>query len=306
MDRSGRFRRILSAARRASGARLSARGFALILVLWVLMFLSIIAVTLIHQTQEDARFERAMVEDAKAEALAEAGVVQAMAALSNPESDWLADGMAHQIRLGEGVVTVRIYDETGRIDLNLADDAMLVSMLQSTGVALEKAQRLAAAIEDYRDPDDIKRPGGAEAADYAAAKLDHRPKNAPFELPEELAQVMGMTPEILRAVYPLVTVYSPHKEVNLAAASDAVLRALPNMDSRRMEQARLLRDAHVPSRPPVVTVIATADTAGGGHFIRQATLRRTAAPGRPFEVLSWRRTWPEEGLREPVTSTPMR
>jgi type II secretory pathway component PulK len=100
MDRSGRFRRILSAARRASGARPSAKGFTLILVLWVLAFLSVIAVTLIHQTREDARFERAMVEDAKAEALAEAGVVRAMAALSNPESDWLADGVAHQMRLG--------------------------------------------------------------------------------------------------------------------------------------------------------------------------------------------------------------
>src|SRR5690242_11625493 len=159
MDQSGCFRRIVSARRCAIRTRPFANGFALILVLWVLAFLSVIAVTLIRQTREDTRFERAMVEDAKAEALAEAGVVQAMAALLDPESDWLADGMAHQMRLGEGVVTVRIYDESGRIDLNLADDAMLVSMLQSTGIASEKARRLAAAIEDYRDPDNIKRSG---------------------------------------------------------------------------------------------------------------------------------------------------
>jgi transposase len=49
----------------------------------------------------------------------------------------------------------------------------------------------------------------------------------------------------------------------------------------RMEQARLLRDAHVPLRPALVTVTATADTARSGHFIRQATLRRTAVLSSP-------------------------
>ena len=87
----------------------------------------------------------------------------------------------------------------------------------------------------------------------------------------------------MRAVNSLVTVYSPHREVNLAAASNAVLRALSNMDSSRLERARLLRDAHAPSRPAVVTVTAMAETAGGGHFIRQATLREqrySAGPSR--------------------------
>ncbi len=276
-------------------------GFALVLVLWVLAFLSVIAIALIRETREQTRFAAAMLEDAKAEALAEGGVQRAMAALLDPAPDWQADGAPHELRLGDGVVTVRIEDESGKIDLNRADDAALVSLLESAGLELEEARRLAAAIEDYRDPDDIRRPGGAEAVDYQAAGLTHGPRNAPFESPEELLEVLGMTPAVLAAVEPLLTVYSPAQEVNLAAASEAVLRALPRLDPARLEQLRALKGGGAPpvSQAVVVTVTAAAETRGGGHFIRVAILRRTTLPTRPFDVLSWRRTWPEGAAGAP-------
>ena len=111
-------------------------GFALVLVLCVLAVLSVIAVTLIRETREETRFEGAVIEDAKAEALAEGGIQQTMAELLTPPGNgaWEADGESHQIRLGEGVVVVRIEDESGRIDLNRADLATLESMLVSTGL----------------------------------------------------------------------------------------------------------------------------------------------------------------------------
>jgi Type II secretory pathway, component PulK len=136
-------------------------GFALVLVLCVLAVLSVIAVTLIRETREETRFEGAVIEDAKAEALAEGGIQQTMAELLTPPGNgaWVADGASHQIRLGEGVVVIRIEDESGRIDLNRADLATLESMLVSIGLPTDEAQHLAAAIADYRDPDDIKTPG---------------------------------------------------------------------------------------------------------------------------------------------------
>ena len=211
--------------------RLAPPGFALVLVLCVLAVLSVIAVTLIRETREETRFEGAVIEDAKAEALAEGGIQQTMAELLTPPGNgaWEADGTSHQIRLGEGVVVIRIEDESGRIDLNRADLATLESMLVSIGLPTDEAQHLAAAIADYRDPDDIKTPGGAEAFDYEAAGLKHGPKNGPFDSPEEAMQVLGMTPAIMRAIAPLVTVHSPSGEVNAQAASPAVRRALPKI-----------------------------------------------------------------------------
>lgn len=275
-------------------------GFALILVLCVLAVLSVIAVTLIRETREETRFESAVIEDAKAEALAEGGIQQSMAELLVPPGSgaWQADGKAHELRLGEGSVRVRIEDESGRIDLNGADDATLDSMLISIGLPTEEAQHLAAAIADYRDPDDIKHPGGAEAFDYEAAGLDHGPKNGPFDSPEELMQVLGMTPEIARALDSLVTVHSPSREVNRQAASPAVLRALPK-SGFQPEQNIATANAGDPESQPVISaatvvrVTAEARTRGGGYFIREAILRRSTIPAQPFNVLSWRRRWPE-------------
>ena len=268
-------------------------------MLCVLAVLSVIAVTLIRETREETRFESAVIDDAKAEALAEAGIQQSMAELLIPPGNgaWQADGATHELRLGEGSVRVRIEDESGRIDINSADDATLVSMLISIGLPNDEAQHLAAAIADYRDPDSIKHPGGAEAFDYEAAGLDHGPKNSPFDSPEELMQVLGMTPEILKTLYPLITVYSPTREINRQAASPAVLRALPKSTFGPEQNLATagLGDPVVPvlSAATVVRVTAEAHTRGGGYYIREAILRRSTLPTQPFNVLSWRRRWPE-------------
>ena len=295
----GRLGSILRRMRLAAASATQA-GFAFVLVLCVLAVLSVIAVTLIRETHEETRFESAVIEDAKAEALAEAGIQQSIAELLIPPGNgaWLADGSTHAIRLGEGSVNIRIEDESGRIDINSADDATLVSMLISIGLPTDEAQHLAAAIADYRDPRKIKHPGGAEASDYEAAGLDYGPKNAPFDSPEELMQVLGMTPEILKALLPLITVHSPSREVNRQAASAAVLRALPKSGFGQPEQNIATASSGDPqsaliTAPTVVRVTAEARTRGGGHFIREAILRRSTIPTQPFNVLSWRRRWPE-------------
>jgi len=270
------------------------RGFALVLVLWVLAFLSIISVVLVRQAREETQFEHATIEDSKAEALAEGGVQRAMAGLLSPDpaESWPADGRPHQIRLGEGTVEIRIEDESGKIDLNRADDATLESLLVSVGMAPGEARKLAAAIADYQDPDNVKRPGGAEAADYEQAGLNRRPKNGPFDDTQELLQVLGMTPELMRALDSMITVHSPVATVNLAAASPAVLRALPGIDEAQRQQIQATQSGGgAISVPLVVMVIAAATTDGGGHFIREAILRRTTNPMRPYDTLSWCRRW---------------
>ena len=157
-------------------------------------------------------------------------------------------------------MVIRIEDESGKIDLNRADLATLESMLVSTGLPTDEAQHLAAAIADYRDPDDIKTPGGAEAFDYEAAGLRHGPKNGPFDSPEEVMQVLGMTPAILRAILPLITVHSPSGEVNRQAASPAVRRALPKTDFGGANQASPDAEGPAVSIATVVRVTAEATT----------------------------------------------
>src|SRR5262249_59960302 len=69
---------------------------------------------------------------------------------------------------------------------------------------------------DYGDGDDVKRPKGAEQADYLAAGRLEGPKNAPFAATEELSQVFGLDPELLAKVTPFVTTHSGKEGVDPA------------------------------------------------------------------------------------------
>ncbi len=281
------------------GANDRSTGFALILVLWITAALALVSVALLRESREDLRSARGIIEDAKAQALADAGIYRAMLAMANPDrsAEWQADGSPHELALGEGVIRVRIEDDSGKIDLNRADELTLRQMLRSVGADRGTAEKLAASIADYRNPGNAVRAGGDQSVDYEAAGLPHGPKGAPFDSPEELLQVPGMTREIMRAVSPLVTVYSPSRDVNAAVASTAVLLALPSMDRGRVAQILAARAKGViVSQPLVVTITAEAATRAGDSFIREATLRRTSFATQPFEFLAWRRVWPADSV----------
>src|SRR4029077_8905250 len=93
-------------------------------------------------------------------------------------------------------VHISVQDEASKIDLNQAPEALLAVLFESVGIDPDKAQSLADAIADFRDADNLTRPRGAEEAEYRSAGLARGPKNAPFQMTEELQQVLGMTAEI--------------------------------------------------------------------------------------------------------------
>lgn len=95
---------------------------------------------------------------------------------------------------------------------------MLTELFIGVGVEDDAAIALAAAIQDWRDPDDLVSPEGAEDDEYIAAGLDWGPKNAPFDMVSELLQVLGMTPELYRLIERSVTVYGGQSRPNLAFA----------------------------------------------------------------------------------------
>ena len=103
-------------------------------------------------------------------------------------------------------------------------------MLQSIGgLEAAAADAALAAIQDWRDADDLKRPNGAEEADYRAAGKTYKPANAPFDTVGELARVLGVTPGLVARIADSVTVYAKQPGINTATASREVLLAIPNM-----------------------------------------------------------------------------
>jgi general secretion pathway protein K len=196
-------------------------------------------------------------------------------------------------------------DESARIDVNAAPEPLLRGLIERVGGAdPEAAAKIADAIQDWRDPDDLRRPNGAEAADYQSAGLPQKPSNAPFETVSEVSRVMGVTPAIFARISDNLTVHSRQPGINPALASRDVLLALPGatpeLVDAYLQQRADARAARLPVPPfpaaanyvagavPVWHIRATATVSDGVTFVREAVVRPSGDTRRPLLTLNWR------------------
>lgn len=310
-------------------------GIVLVIVLWAMALLAVIAGSFTTTTRSEANLARNLVENAKAEALAEAGVYGAILALLRPESggrlspemaeflglrpeseevlrpqserSWRADGTVYAWPFRGGDVRVSIQDEGGKIDLNHAPGELLRGLFQSVGLDDDAAAAMADAVADFRDGNDLRRLNGAEDDDYRRAGLPYEAKDRPFEAVEELQRVMGMTRELYRQVAPSLTVYSESAKIDPMTAPREVLLAVPGADPAEVDAFLATRAAMegpigreaLPlltgtrgyfsvSNRLVHTVRAEAHTVGGAVFVREAVVRLTRDPNRPFRFHAWK------------------
>ncbi len=290
------------------GAR-GARGIALVVVLWMRTLLAVIAASFTTTTRTETRLARNLVENAKAEALADAAVHRAIVGLldGDPDARWAADGTLYEFAMDDGTARITIQDETGKIDLNAGSQNLMVALLDAADVPLAEADSLSDAIIDYRDSDDQRRPSGAEDDDYRDAGLPWGAKDRPFEAVEELRRVLGMTPELYDRISPYLTVYTGQRGVNAAAFRAGALAADDNDAASDEADANADQDA-APEAAPVdmellagvtggrrsrralriYSVRAEATVDSGALFVREAVVRLTGRAERPWLVHAWR------------------
>lgn len=260
--------------------RASQRGIAFVIVLWVLALLAVLLGSFALLARTENLQARHLFDSTRALYAAEAGVSRAIYELMqpNPETRWLPDGRTYAFTFDEAGIEVSITDESGKIDINAADVATLDQMFQSLGIDPLDSARLADAILDWRDPDDLTMPNGAEDPDYEAAGLAYGAADAPFTTVTELQQVLGMTYELFQKVEPGVTVYTGQGQPNPAFAPLESMRAMPGMTE---EQARLLieqRQAWDPTlggTPPLMpdgTPLMVQGGTGTYSIVSRATL----------------------------------
>lgn len=273
------------------------RGIALIAVLWGIAILSIIAAAFLSETRSQGTIARNLLENAKAQALADAGVYRAIAGILSidPSIAWRADGTVYPLTLGEGSVVITIEDEGGKVDLNRAQDRLLAGLFEVLGVQEEQSAPLIDAIRDFADRDDNLRPAGAEDGDYAAAGLVWGAKDAPFESVEELQQVFGVSRPLYDRLAPFLTVHSGRAQINPVVAPREVLLAMPGLGEEQVDALLARRtdagDTRVRSVGTAFTIRADATTAGGGRFVREAVIQRTADRRNPYTIREWRQYW---------------
>jgi general secretion pathway protein K len=130
--------------------------------------------------------------------------------------------------------SLEVADPSGRLNLNLASVDALQRLIGDS---------LADALLDWRDPDDVSRPLGAES-DWYRRQGRFRPRNAPLASFEELRLIRGFDSLRVRQLADLVTVRG-RGIINVNAASSRVLAAalqLPDeVISLLNDQRRLMR-----------------------------------------------------------------
>lgn len=108
----------------------------------------------------------------------------------------------------------------------------LLQALDGLEISLSMARELTDAIIDYTDSDDQARATGDEQEAYRNLEPPYRVSNRPFASVSELRAVAGITPEIYRALAPLVTVWPVQGgKLNIFTAPVTLLRSL-NTDDR--------------------------------------------------------------------------
>jgi general secretion pathway protein K len=248
------------------------RGFALLLVLWTLVPVSILFITMSGLARSDSHLTFNLRDAIKLRAAADGGITTAIFRLLGSAGATAPIGL----HLGDAAVGVRITSLAGLVNPNIASPQLLRALLQRLGADPSQAQGLALAIVDWRTPGQKAGANGSKAAPYRAAGLAYGPPEAPFETIDELRDVIGMTPDLFNALQPYLTLYTDRPPD--AVLAPPVVRAA-------------LGDLGAAARPAglgdVFDIEATAVAADGGRIVREAVVKfGPAANGRPWRLLS--------------------
>jgi general secretion pathway protein K len=219
-----------------------------------------------------------------ADAAADGAIFEAIFSLTDPNADqrWPIDGATRELVIGENRVIVRLEDEAGWINPNTASPALLEALLRVTGSDPQRARRLATAIGEWVGSAPVTRSQDARLAEYRAASLDYGPPGTPLETIDEVGRVLGMTPAMLAAIRPHLTLFGP-PEPSAATADPIVAAAIAEV-----MQAGQPASPGNQTPPDVLTVRITALALGpsNARTTRAAVARVGAMLPQGYEVLA--------------------
>ncbi len=278
------------------------RGMALLGVLWTGVILALLAGGVLDVSRGDLDLARNQADGARAELAAEAAAeIAILGVLQGGEDAIREDGAVYAWAFDDAEVRVQVLSESGRIDLNNADEELLTALFVLAGADADAARALSHAVIDFRDEDNIPMDAGAEDDDYAAAGRFLGAKDAPYTNIEELMGVLGMTPEIYRFVSPGLTVHLGRRNPGIEALPPIVSAVLG--DSVSPPPPTPAFSADLAATPERITeplgaaaersalshIHAEAVTRGGSVYALDLVVQPRPGLRRPYELVDRRR-----------------
>jgi general secretion pathway protein K len=172
-------------------------GSALIAVMWLSLALSAIAFSLATTVQGETERTSTAIDGIRSYYLATGAIERAILYMQWGIRYYSPATPVLRLPFPTGEVEVEVIPETAKYNLNKATPSDLMRLLSALGASPDRAQEIAAAIEDWR------RPGSGSASDpyYLSLTPSFRAHHASFEEIEELLVVKGMTPDLYYGSY---------------------------------------------------------------------------------------------------------
>jgi general secretion pathway protein K len=221
-------------------------GAVLLLVILILTLISVLILSWAQEWRTEIKLASNFGEAHKCQRLAEAGIYYALGKMLTAKTGestglraiapqtqgasgdlWQGDQRPHGLELQDGMVEVRIADEGGKINLNLASEALLRNFFTGLGLPEPQIRTMVDSLQDWRMRGSYPRLYGAKSAYYLSLDPPYVAKNGKFETVEELAWVRGfeaspLIPHLSR----YLTVQATTGGINLNTAPLEVLLAM--------------------------------------------------------------------------------
>ena len=214
-------------------------GFALVLVLGVMLLLTVLVAAIAFTVRGELNVTAAFEDQVRARYLAHAGLHKALTELmsDNPGIDSYTETWTERRTEDEGwhsedgTFFVRVIDESGKLNINTADRETLVAFFTQITDDGALAEEIADSIIDWRDGDEEPRLLGAESDYYLSLEQPYRAKNAPFDSPYELLLVKGITRDIFYG--------NPNSGIPPLPELVTAYSATPNVDERGLPRVNI-------------------------------------------------------------------
>ncbi len=246
------------------------RGFALLVVIMVLLLVSFLASQLSLDVRTEQRIAANAKERDRSAILAEAGFNIALFRLmdkpvaleAEPEYGRLVGGREYTHPLKGGQVRYYAANEAGKIDLNASEPRLLELFLRYRKLSLEQATVVLDSLLDWRDPDNLLRLNGAEQEYYMHLSEPYIPRNGRIEDPSEFFLLRGA--DLLAGKFPaeeVFTVHNPGKGINVNSLTPTMLDFVVNGDEARLQAYQEARTLH-----PALNATMTRQIIGDARF----------------------------------------
>jgi len=216
------------------------------MVLWVLVFLSILSMNFLRSTRWGTGGTHNLKEETLAYYQALSGYQEALQYIGSdkdPAVDFLDEEGNFWIDMEttpvtgkrvteDGEMEIKITDESTRININFTQQDRFRKLLERAGIKEEDIIIIMDSVADWKDLDKEHHLSGAEDDYYEALPEPYKAKNGLFEVPEELALLRGMKPEYLfgdgtgnTGLLSLITTFGKNL-ININTASPEVMQFL--------------------------------------------------------------------------------